>query len=239
MNADDPLYPHLLEILAHPAAQHLILAGGFGIRLKRGYIAERVRVGQVRTLIPDFPEARATADLDFFLKLEAFVHSAGAEAVRDMLDTLRYRVTEGRQHWQFARPLGRGHENAEVRFDLLARPPAPEEQGRVRSDARRVRRRGPHIELHGRTTPEAFAVEDSVFQLPLDGRADGGSTRPLWVSVPHVYAWICMKTAAVSDWWHNRDTPQADPARGKHAFDIYLLVAMLTESEVQVGSGYV
>lgn len=229
MITDEPLYPHLLEILAQPAARYLILAGGFGIRLKRGYMADLVRDGRARTLLADFPEARATSDLDFFLRLEAFVNGEGAEDVRSMLDALRYTVREGREHWQFARPLGSGHEGAEILFDLLARPPEPEEGEQVRFDVRRVRRRGQHIALHGRTTPEAFPVEDSVFQLPLAARRDDGST--LYVPLPHAYSWICMKTVAGHDWLQGRE--RARPASEKHAFDVYLLVAMLTEDELR------
>ena len=53
---NDPLMPHLLDILSDPASEGLILGGGFGIRLKQ---LELARIG-VPTLISDIPPARAT-----------------------------------------------------------------------------------------------------------------------------------------------------------------------------------
>ncbi len=42
-----------------------------------------------------------------------------------------------------------------------------------------------------------------------------------------------MKTVAAHDWWQTQGTAEAKPAREKHPFDVYLLVAMLTEEELQ------
>ena len=50
MNAD-PLFPHLLDIVSDPAAQGLILGGGFGMRLKQQDVAAK---GE-RTLIAEVP----------------------------------------------------------------------------------------------------------------------------------------------------------------------------------------
>ena len=52
----------------------------------------------------------SSSDLDFFLRLEAFVRPEGLEAVPMMLEEFGYIVREGREHWQFARPLGGGYE---------------------------------------------------------------------------------------------------------------------------------
>jgi hypothetical protein len=232
MMDQEPLLPHLADILAHPASEHLILAGGFGLRVKRAHLLELSAAGKVRTLINDLPEARATRDLDFFLKLEAFVGRQGAETVRAMLNDLGFRVKTGREHWQFGRPLGGGAEDIEVLVDILARPPDESEAAQVRADSRRVRARGPHATLHGRVTPEAFAVETMPVQLPIVVERDGAA-REHRVQVPHPYAWICMKTMAAHDWLRTKDTPKARPVRAKHPFDVYLLVAMLTESELE------
>ena len=62
---NDPLLPHLLDIVSDPASEGLILAGGFGIRIKQRYL----QATGTRTLLPVIPEARATQDLDFFLSL--------------------------------------------------------------------------------------------------------------------------------------------------------------------------
>ena len=52
----DPLLPHLLDILGDPVSEGLILAGGFGMRLKQEYL----RQTRARTLIAPFPPPRAT-----------------------------------------------------------------------------------------------------------------------------------------------------------------------------------
>lgn len=223
---DSLLYPHLLDILSDPAAEYLILAGGFGLQVKRKYIDDQVKQGQIRTLIANIPEARATTDLDFFLKLEVFVAQENTAVVRTMFETLRFHVREGREHWQFSRPILPGSNN-EVIVDLLARLPENED---IRSDNIRVKSRAKKTRLHGRTTPEAFAVERQTMQISLERLGDG---QDLVVSVPHPFPWICMKMVATQDWWRNRGTPDHKPGAEKHAFDVYILVAMLTESELQ------
>jgi hypothetical protein len=220
----DPLLVHLIDIVSDPAAEGLILAGGFGIRLKQAYLQNI----QARTLIPRVPEARATLDFDFFLRISLFVETERGRAVRALLDRLDYR--EHTPRWQFGKPLIVGDPERKVKIDLMARSPKEDEGIPVKSP--RVGS-GSGINLHGFETPEAFAVEDSPVSLPLEGRNSGGVSVKAYVMVPHAYASLNMKVKAAHDWLrseHGEITKK--PGQEKHVFDVYVLTAMLVENEL-------
>ncbi len=187
----DPLLVHLIDIVSDPAAEGLILAGGFGIRLKQAYLQNI----QARTLIPNVPEARATLDLDFFLRISLFVQTERGKAVRALLDRLDY--AEHTPRWQFGKSLVVGDPERKVKVDLLARSPKEDEGIHVKPP--RVGSRS-GIDLHGFETPEAFAVEDLPVSLPLEGSNSGGDSVKASVMVPHAYASLNMKVKAAHDW---------------------------------------
>ena len=228
INITDPLLPHLLDILADPVSDGLILAGGFGLRLKQEYL----RQTEARTLLDQFPPARATQDLDFFLRMEIWLDSEKGEAVRGLLDTLRYRARV--PHLKFEKPLSPdAPDERTVKVDLLARTPRADENIPVRraSDPTRHPSRvgsGTGIDLHGGETPEAFAVEDFPTLLQVSGATTNGTPIDALVRVPHPYAWLNMKVKAADDW-----AARPKPFSVKHAFDVYLLTAMLTEEEIE------
>ncbi|MCX6378956.1 MAG: nucleotidyl transferase AbiEii/AbiGii toxin family protein [Armatimonadetes bacterium] len=222
---NDPLLPHLLDIITDPASEGLILTGGFGIRIKQASL----RATEARTLIPVFPEARATQDLDFFLSLSLFVQKERGTAVRALFDRLQY--TEYTPQYQFGKPFRSENPEPKVKIDLLARSPSPEEGIRVKGP--RVGS-GAGIELHGRETPEGFAVEERLLAIPVSGARSDGQEVTAQVLVPHPYAWINLKVKAAHDWLRmERGEIARKPNSEKHAFDVYVLTAMLTESELE------
>lgn len=231
MNADS-LFPHLLDIVSDPAAQGLILGGGFGMRLKQQDLAAK---GE-QTLIAEVPPARATQDLDFFLRIDFFVQKARGRAVRDLLERLSY--TEDVPDWKFEKSLASNSLGdgrlGEVKVDFLAREPSPDEPVQVK--AHRVGS-GADVGLHGYKTPEAFAVEDEPVVLRVVGVRSDGVSAEAAVSVPNSYAWITMKVKAVHDWLRmERGEIERRPFREKHVFDVYVLVAMLTEAELSAAT---
>jgi len=115
-----------------------------------------------------------------------------------------------------------------IKVDLHARKPEP--GGVVRSNSRRGGA-GQDLGLHGHKDPEAFAVETDTVRIDLSGKDTRGITHVCYLETPHPYAWIHMKLAAAHDWLAARDTPGSKPHAEKHAFDVYLLVAMLTLPE--------
>ena len=225
---NDLLTPHLLDILDSSASRDLILGGGFGLYLKR-----RNLIGsEMVTLARDLPSTRATVDLDFFLKLEVFLDEGQGKAIRLILDTLGYSAAE--RHWQFSKPFGDGHPEQNVLVDLLARLPPPGSIIKVKS--LRVGS-GSHIGLHGRETPEAFAVEDHPITVEVKGLRTDGSAATNSVLVPHPYSWLNMKIRAAHDWhlWRQGKELRVgkEPRSSKHAFDACLIMAMITESELE------
>ncbi len=225
-SVEDALLPHLFDIASDPASAGLILAGGLGIQIKRQYLRDM----KAQTLIAfdTLPAVRPTQDIDFFLLIELFMTPEQGIATRSLLDKLAYQ--EYTPKWQFDKPLGPGFPaQSKVIVDLLARSPRAEEN--VKFDSRRVGKAS-GTGLHGRHTPEAFAVEDAPLQLSVKGRKTNGDDTQANIFVPHVYAWINMKIMAAYDWFQAQGTEKAKPDSAKHAFDVYMLTAMLTEQEI-------
>lgn len=217
----DPLMPHLMDVLARPELGGLILAGGFGIRVKQEFLAQT----QARTLISPFPLARATGDLDLFLRMEVFGNVQRKDDMRRAIDELGYEPTQ--RNWQFRKPLGERYPTRSVTLDLLSRRPQQGEN---------VRFKDPRVgegSLHGRDTEEAFAIDVDPIPLPIRDRTSAGDEIEAVVLVPHPYAWLNMKVRAAHDWLRRqRGEMEAKEFSEKHAFDVYVLVAMLTEEEL-------
>ena len=220
----DPLLPHLIDIAEDRASEGLILAGGFGLRLKQNALIEN---GE-QTLIAEVPDARATQDLDFFLRMELFVKKEKGKAVRALLDRLSY--VEYNPQWQFGKAEGQGTSGRQIKVDLLARHPDIADGVKVRGD--RVGS-GSNIGLHGRDTPEAFAIEDEPQRLHVRGQRTDGQQVDVSLYVPHPYAWLHMKVAAAYEWlaMARSDKPPKKNSE-KHVFDVYVIIAMLTRDEV-------
>jgi hypothetical protein len=223
----DPLYPHLLDLLADPIpAGGLILAGGYGLRLRQQALQEQ----GVQTLLAPMPDARATMDLDFLLRLECFIADERARAVRQRLDELGYEVVA--KHFQFSKPLAAEAPGRQVKVDLLARLPEPDEASSLRVRPPRVQPRS-SVGLHGRATPEAFAVEDSPTRWAVAGEQSDGTPFAGEIQTPNVYAWLNLKVAAAGDWLRARLGGHGEEdASARHVFDVLVLVASLTEAEL-------
>ena len=215
---NNPLHPHLLDILKSPASEGLILGGGYGLQLKRQHVKGK------KTLLQSIPEVRATMDLDFFLRLELFMDPERERGVRELLDSLNYRPKAN--HFLFEKPLGEEYPDRFAKVDLLAREPTSSEPN-LKLKPPRVGSRSKDVNLHGRHTPEAFAVEESTIKILVNEEPT------LHVHVPHPFSWLVMKTVAAGDWLKTRGTGQAKPNSEKHAYDCYILTGMITEDELE------
>lgn len=221
-----PIEPHLLELLRTMEQQgfRLIVAGGLSIYLKRRFIAQTGRP----TLFTALPEARATDDIDSFLSLEIFLHDHVAR-FSDTLRALGYQAHAKARYFQFTKPvpgLPAGH----VKIDLHARLPHADEAAQIKVQEPRLGRRGTRAfrTLHAWATPEAFAIDHGVQELPLTGRDPAGQLFTGRIHIPHPFASLCMKIAAARDHEHR---PEPQPRHRKHAHDVYLLTAMLDATE--------
>ena len=231
---NDPLTPYLAEIVAQPEATGIILSGGFGIRLKQYHLKQQREAagGQSITLMDEFPEARATQDLDLFLNVSLWVDEERAVALGAALkDKERLGYKTAIHSWQYWKALA-GSDKGRVILDLMARRPVPGEKVKVKANPKQVGREM-GTGLSGRETPEAFAIDDSPLLLafPYGGNAHS-------VLVPHPYAWLNMKVRAAYDWLleqrgllEEKLTKEGDRVRLKHVYDVYVLTAMLTEAE--------
>jgi len=223
----DPLVQHLLDLVAVAPPDSFILAGGLGLMLKRRHLAHHSITTLAQSAGYALPEARATTDIDLFLKIELFTRPESGRQLRSALNGLHY--TELTPKWQFQKPLSDDLPNQSVVLDLLARLPEGDEDVRVKPP--RVGA-GSGADLHGRETAEAFAVEREPQRIDIldEGRLLGE------VLTAHPYAWLNMKVRAAHDWlryqvqpWELRENEK--PPSGKHAFDAMLMVAMITEAE--------
>ncbi len=217
LRLQDPLMPHLVELVARPEAQNAILAGGFGLRLRQAAL----RAVGATMLISEVPQARATQDLDLFLSVQVWMPpDEQATAFRSLLTELGYE-----EHWptcQFRKPW-KGGQNR-IKLDLQARRPTDAESEVKVKTKKGVSQvgKGMGYSVSGYETPEGFAVEDSPQSISV---AHGDTTAI--VRVPHPYAWLNLKVRAAHDWLSEdrgelAPKPGAD-ARLKHVFDVYLL----------------
>jgi hypothetical protein len=203
----------------------LLLGGGYGLYLRYLQAAQR---GEAR-LLDALPPARATNDLDLFLRTELLADSARLRPLRSALDRLGFTVIPSAQNYQFARKLSLGGQAWDIKVDLLARTPDPTRYPQVKSDARRVKPH-PSVGLHAHRAPEAIATEEGAMPFTVVGARSSGEAYAGTIFLPSGYALLMMKLYALRDQWDKA-------AKGfgrKHALDLYTIVALMTEAEYRV-----
>lgn len=228
--------PYLIELIRRMDEDGfpLTVAGGLGLHLKRRWVGEQVLAGVRRTLLAVVPEARPTVDIDVFLQMRVFSrHGAGGDDVprfRRALEALNYEVHELGRHFQFVKQIAG---ERRIKVDLHTRLPDAEESRVVKYNRPRVgRRKQPDPPLHAYGTAEAFAIEEGPRRIPLVGKGPDGLDYSGTVQVPHPFAALCMKIQAALD-FERRSPDEREAINRKHAFDVYLLVAMLDPQEVE------
>lgn len=193
----------------------LIVGGGYGLVLR----TEMIMKSGSRTLVPDFPGARSTEDLDIFLKAEVISNSAKTEPIREALDRRGYEPVV--KHFQFEREVDYMNRTRKVKVDFLAAPVPAELSTNVKADSVRVRPRDGRG-LHAHLTPEALTVEESMTAIDI-----GEDDERLTIYLPHPFSYLLLKLHALRDRLDREDT---DYGR-HHAFDLYSTIATMTEQE--------
>lgn len=229
-----PIIPHLLDLLhaIQDDGISLTLAGGLGIYLKRAEVVRRIQTEGLSTLQASFPEARATSDMDLFVHLELFADHSKEARLREVLcGALEY---EPRTHyWQFTKRVraGSGGETM-IKVDLMAKEPTPQDR-LVKAREQRVGttlKRPTSEAIHGRRTPEAFAIDARPLVIRVEGQRSSGASHVAEIRLPHPFASLMMKLQATLD--HARARAADRQPRGhRHAFDVYLLLAMMSQRE--------
>jgi hypothetical protein len=219
-----PLSAHLLDLLRQLEGSGVepTLAGGFGLFLRREWIAE--------TLIQPIPEARSTEDFDLLLSLAVLADTDKSQALMNALDALGYEVLPSALRFQFKKAGTAWGQSREVKIDLLA-PLPPEGDAVLEADQVRVKRRKGGSPLHGRVTPEAILVEERRMEVSLEGDCPDGRFYSGRVWLPNPLTLYVMKLFAFRDREvGGRGGPEPDYAR-KHAADLYTLTALLRQPD--------
>lgn len=195
----------------------LIVGGGYGLLLRQRHIAST----GARTLRA-VPPARSTEDIDLFLTAELIADSEIVAALRDALGSLGYRPVTGAEYYQFVRTVDYQGRPRDVKIDLLA--PLPQDEAvrmQLKYDTRRVR---PKVvkNFHAHTTPEAFTIGEHLLAMDLSDPPERAR-----IYIPHPFTYAILKLFAYRD----RQRDEAKDHGRYHAFDIYRVLAMVTEPE--------
>ena len=208
-----------LQRLATTLAPHnvpVIIGGGYGLLLRQQHV-EASGEPTLRAI----PEARPTNDLDVFLTVELVADAEKMAVLRDVLRQLGYEPIEVAKYYQFAREVDYRGETRQLKVDLLAPPPRdPTVLRQMKVDSRRVRPRATKG-IHAHTTPEAFTIGEHVLTLTL------GEEVEVTVLVPHPFSFLLLKLFAYRD----RQRDDAQEFGRYHAFDLYRIIAMMTETD--------
>ena len=195
----------------------LILGGGYGLVLKTEYI----RQTNAATRFEEIPQARSTNDLDLFLSAEIITSAEKIEKIRDALKKLKFEPVA--PFFQFRLPVMFEGRDLPVKIDLLAAPPETEEQLKlVKINKPRIRPKNAK-NIHGYLTEEALTIEENLLPINIAGNDEN----PLEIYLPHPFSYIVMKLFALRD----RLEDEEKDFGAYHAFDIYRIIAMITEKE--------
>ena len=221
MKIDDPLGMELMRLARKLELYEirLIVGGGYGLLLKTKLSIET----KLRTRIDPFPAARSTDDLDFFLQAEIVASGENFRTIQSILDD-DYEPISNAKYYQFRKKEMIFGLSRPVKVDILAAPPESPELIEVTDiDSRRIKPKGQETKLHARRCDEAVFVERTAIQIALtdsDGIVD--------VFVPHPFAYLFLKLNALAD---SIAEPRKEGKAPNHAFDIYRILAMMTEPE--------
>lgn len=195
----------------------LYIGGGYGLLLRQKYVME----GGARTL-RHIPPERSTEDLDIYLTAEVIVDVVAMRAIRDTLRSLDYTGVEEALYYQFAKPVMYRGQTRTIKIDILAAlPTASDQLATLKVSKRRVRPRAVK-KIHAHPSPEASIITDTATEIELSG-CDTSVT----IMLPHPFVYASLKLHVYRD---RHDDEEKDFAR-HHAFDLYRVVAMMTENE--------
>lgn len=221
----DPMREQLIKLAGKLQKDDikLIIGGGYGLILK----AEYLRREELRTRIIDFPNDRATNDIDTFLQTEIITDAEKIEKIRDALAELGFEPVA--KFFQFEIPIDDKNPDLKVKIDFLAPPPStPEERKLVHIKNVRIRPVGAS-DIHGFLTKEAVTLEENLIPLTIANKDNS-----IDIFLPHPFTYLVLKLFAVNGRNNLYELKGLDTDFDKakyHAFDIYRVIAMMTEQE--------
>jgi hypothetical protein len=198
-----------------------MIGGGYGLFLKRRHLAAT----GARTLLERLPEARATNDLDMFVRAELLSDLDRTREVREAILRLGYKPVEEAKFLQWKKEVAVAGVPQEVKIDVLVGP-LGQFRTKLKVSMPRVRPRG-DIEFHAHAVEEAILVEDHPVVVEVSGMRSTGEAYAGTVEVPQAFSYLMMKLHAFAD---RKEDANKDLGR-HHALDAYAIVGMMTEPE--------
>ena len=191
----DPLTANLLDLLfeLHEHPVPLTIGGGFGLYLKRMRLDET----HERHAFLATAHARATNDLDLFVRADVLCNLGSMEAVAAALNRLGYEVVPEAKYMQWKKHIDLHGQDREIKVDLLVGPLG---QFRDRLHVKGVRARpvGP-IKLHAHTLEEAVHIDESPVTLTVSGQRSNGQPTEAQIHLPQPFTYPMMKLFAFRD----------------------------------------
>ena len=226
MNGIPSLKTALLDLLYEIRNQDipLIIGGGFGIYLRMQYI----RKSGLRTLFFSLSEMRSTNDLDLFLRVELLRSSEKLKPLADAILHLGYKPVKGAENYQFAKTGPDNSIAGSIKIDFLTGPRRFFKNSKLRTDVRRVRP-NPSVGIHAHPVDEVPTLEEKLLSIVLSGTLSAGAVWKTVVFLPHTYSFLLMKLFAFRDRVNDSEKGFAR----HHAFDLYTIVGLTTETEWQ------
>jgi hypothetical protein len=200
----------------------IILGGGYGLVLK----TEHIRGLGAPTRFAEIPETRSTNDLDLFLSAEIITSREKTEKIRNAIEKLGFVPLA--KYFQFKLPLEYEGLSMPIKIDLLAAAPKTDEARKlVKINKPRIRPHGAE-KIHGFLTEEAVTLEEHLLPINISTNKES-----LEIYLPHPFSYLVMKLFALRD----RLEDESKDSGAYHAFDIYRIVALMTEEEWEQSVG--
>lgn len=221
-NENDPLVSCLAELAAELDKENIqvVLGGG---------LSQYLRGKTNRAVSPRYPfsvPARSTEDLDFFLSPRLIADAGQIEGLRGILHRLGYKVRPEARNFQFTKTVELYAQLREVKVDLLAAPPRPEDLSRVSVKRPRIKPRDTEG-IHAYLTDESEGIELGKISVP--PALLSASLRPgnAAVFLPSVFNFLVLKLHAFGD---SKNDAKKDLGR-HHAWDIFASVVGMGEPD--------
>ena len=214
----------LLDLLyeLRDTGETIIVGGGYGIYLKMDHLRRTAE----RTLLEEWPEPRATNDLDLFLRPELLIESEKLKPLAEALKSLGYEVVPSAKHYQFIRLGPNADEAGSLKIDILTGPRSRFAGTKVKADSRRAKP-NPSVGIHAHPVEEALGLEEELLSITLAGDLSSGDAWETEVMLPQPYTFALMKLFAFRDRLNDKNKEFGR----YHALDLYTILATTTEQE--------
>ena len=205
----------------------LTIGGGFGLFLKREALEQR----RTQTLFENLPEARATNDIDLFIRVDVLADFERTKVLADAIGRLNYEPIRGAEFMQWKKEALVAGVPREIKLDFLVGPLGTDRDQLHLKGSRRARPRSQNedarLQFHASRAEEALHIDKEPFVLEISGTNSHGEDLEAEVFVPHSFPYLMMKLCA----FHDRKNDERKDLGRHHAMDLYRIVGTMVEQE--------